>query len=96
MQQISALLSKLYCFTSEEAAGYLKKAESFPDEGLDVFLKVLQEGNVQQDEVLARNIERDDTYVKDLSRFLKKTGANLKNEYEKTESAGAEDLLKQI
>lgn len=96
LETIREMLSGLYCFTSDEIDGFVAAAEFFPEDGLDKFISLLQDGKKQQDDFLTHRVEADKNYVKNLSKFLKKTTDTLKGQYEKTERAGAEKVLDEI
>lgn len=96
ISEIEKLFSQLYCFTADESVGFIKAAQDFPDSGLDQLIKTLKEGKKQQDEFLARRIEEDKNYVKNLAGFLKKTTTGVKGRYEKSEHEAAESFLRKI
>jgi hypothetical protein len=96
ISEIENLFSQLYCFTADEALGYIKAARNFPDSGLVKLIRTLKQGKKQQDEFLAGRIEENKGYVKNLDGFLKKTTNKLKGGYEKAEHKQAESFLKNL
>jgi len=89
----NVLFKELYCFTSAEINDFMAKAAMFPEDGLDKLIALLEDGKKQQDELLARRIGKDKNYLYNLSKFLNKTTAKIKNQWEENESKKAEDLL---
>jgi hypothetical protein len=94
--RIKALFNRLYCFTSAEIDDFMEKVATFPDDGLDKMIAALEEGKLQQDALIASRVRTDKSYVKDLGRFLNKTSVSLKNNWEKSQSDKAEDILGEI
>jgi len=96
IRKISAIIHKLYCFTSAEIDEYIARVKDFPDDGLDKMIALLEQGKKQQDELLARRVGEDKNYLYDLGKFLNKTAVKIKNKWEESESKKAEDLLYDI
>jgi len=90
---ITGLFDGLYCFTSVEIDEYLKRVDSFPDEGLDKIIDLLERGKRQQDELISHRVAEDKHYVKDLGRFLNRSSKKIKDKWEKAESGKAEAIL---
>lgn len=93
---ISGLFDRLYCFTSAEIDEYTKRIDSFPDEGLDKMISLLEQGKIQQDELISHRVTEDKNYVKDLGRFLNGSSKKIKDKWEKSESDKTEKILLQI
>ena len=96
INRVRELFYKLYCFKSEEIDGFLAGAESFPPNGLDELIKVLEEGKIRQDELLALTLEQDKSFNKKLKSHLKAETTKIKKIYETGEKKEAEDILGQL
>ena len=96
INRVRELFYTLYCFKSEEIEEFLGKAESFPPNGLDELIKVLEEGTVRQDELLAGVLEKDKEFNKKLKSHLKNETTKIKKIYETGEKDEAEDILGQL
>jgi hypothetical protein len=94
--QIKSLFSKLYFFTSDEADSIMKSIMTFPDAGLDAFIKVLEDEMKQQNIYLENQIKSDPRFTKNLERFLKKTTRKIINQYEEGQKKEAEKILEDI
>jgi hypothetical protein len=94
--KVEKFFSQLFCFTADESLTYSRAVQNFPDEGVDEFLKTLEEGKKRQDSFLANQIEKDGLFVNKMDKFLGKKTKKLKDEYETRESKKAERFLQNL
>jgi len=93
---IIRLLDKLYCFKPYELAKFKSKIPFMKEPGLSKLLAVLQEGKIQQDELIANFVKRDAGFASDFLGFVKKTSKKLKNMYEIQEKKEADNILNEL
>ena len=96
IKQIRALCKQVFFLNSAEIDEYLQEMEFFPEEGLDKFIKMLEEAKVKQDEILAKRIEQDRGYADDLKKHVIKSANTIKKKFETAEQNKAEDILKDL
>lgn len=96
LESIEKQLSALLCFSTQENEEYIKRLRKFPEEGLDMFLKFLNEAKEEQDKFFAETLKRNPEFIKAFSRFLNQTTAHIKEKFETKESGNAESILKGI
>ena len=82
-----------YFLSSEEIKDVLSKLKYTPYDELQNLIKILNEGEAKQDEILKALNEADPNFNENLKSFLKKEYREITKEVEKEEKEGAETLL---
>ena len=93
INRIFGLLNEHYCFTQEEIDQYKSNTLKMKDEGLDAFIKFLEEAKNKQDELLSKKIKEDSSFTKNFIDIVKKTTKKIKKDYELEEKKQAKEIL---
>ncbi len=82
-----------YFLSTEDIEDILSKLKYAPYDELENLIKILDEGEAKQDEILKALNEADPNFNENLKSFLKKEYRGITEEVEKEEKEGAESLL---
>lgn len=96
IRDIEKQLGLIFFFSAEEIVQYMQRIREFPEKGVDMFLKFLQEAREEQDKFFAETIKRNPEFIKAFSRFLNQTTSHIKQQFEVKEQGKAESILNEI